>query len=68
MSEKKRILNEKTWQEDRHWICPHCECKNDLSAWMSEEKCEECREIQAFDSDYVEAYEGIISTTYIGPL
>ena len=67
MESKKRILNEASWQEDRHWICPHCNCKNETSTWMNEEECEECKEVQFFETDYVDAYEGVISRTYLGP-
>lgn len=65
--ENLRIKNEDSWQEDRFWVCPDCEHKNHLSAWMGEEICSECGNLQFFDSDYVDAYEGIISTVYLGP-
>ena len=67
MESKKRILNETSWREDRHWICPICEAKNENSIWMGEEECKECGEVQIFESDYVDAYEGVISTVYLGP-
>lgn len=63
----KRISNEETWKEDRQWTCPYCSHKNILNSWMDEESCEKCQKTQKFESDYVDAYEGIFSTVYVGP-
>ena len=69
MTKPKRILNEDTWTEDKFWTCPYCNHKNETSVWMNEESCEqsECGKIQRFETDYVDAYEGIISKNYLGP-
>jgi hypothetical protein len=65
--ENKRILNESSWIEDKYWVCPNCEHKNENLVWMNEENCTECGDTQRFDTDYVDAYEGVISKVYLGP-
>ncbi len=67
MKKTKRIINEDTYKEDGYWICPYCSHKNDNSTWMDIESCEQCHEKQLFDTDYIDAYEGVISSHYIGP-
>lgn len=64
---KLRIINEDTWQEDKYWICPYCHHKNDLSTWMDVEPCSKCQQEQIFETDYTDAYEGVISSHYIKP-
>ena len=65
--ETKRIVNEDSWIEDKYWICPYCSHKNENSTWMADEPCKECNKVQIFETDYVDANEGTISSTYIGP-
>lgn len=67
MKNPKRIVNEDTWKDDHYWQCPYCLTKNELTSWMDTEECENCHKIQLFESDYIDAYEGMISTNYLGP-
>lgn len=61
------IRNEDTWKEDGFWICSHGH-KNEIeTTWMGEETCTTCGEVQIFESDYVDAYEGVITSRYLGP-
>ncbi len=63
----KRILNEQTWKEEGHWLCPDCETPQETSSWMEEEECTNCGNLQVFDTDYINAHEGVISKSYLGP-
>lgn len=53
--------------DDGCWVCPDCGHQNDMGTWPGFEECDKCGSEHEFETDYIDASEGIIARWYVGP-